>query len=69
MTTGLHTVRDVMCDKCGTTLGWKYGQSLGGLEARLVCRLEACVGTNCGRAVGVFIDKAYELSQKYKEGE
>ena len=27
MTTGLHTVRDVMCSKCGETLGWKYGQS------------------------------------------
>lgn len=27
MTTGLHTVRDVMCAKCGETLGWKYGPS------------------------------------------
>jgi len=25
MTTGLHTVRDVMCAKCGEVLGWKYG--------------------------------------------
>ncbi|GAA5996915.1 uncharacterized protein JCM10292_006083 [Rhodotorula paludigena] len=24
MTTGLHTVRDVMCAKCGETVGWKY---------------------------------------------
>ncbi|POY73525.1 hypothetical protein BMF94_3462 [Rhodotorula taiwanensis] len=37
MTTGLHTVRDVMCAKCGETLGWKY-------------------------------DRAYEATQKYKEG-
>ncbi|KIK05603.1 hypothetical protein K443DRAFT_91057 [Laccaria amethystina LaAM-08-1] len=37
MTTGNHTVRDIFCCKCGTTLGWKY-------------------------------DKAYEASQKYKEG-
>ncbi|GAA6030013.1 hypothetical protein JCM8097_009214 [Rhodosporidiobolus ruineniae] len=37
MTTGLHTVRDVMCAKCGETLGWKY-------------------------------EKAYESTQKYKEG-
>ncbi|KWU45776.1 peptidylprolyl isomerase, partial [Rhodotorula sp. JG-1b] len=37
MTTGLHTVRDVMCSKCGETLGWKY-------------------------------DRAYEATQKYKEG-
>eukprot|EP00128_Syssomonas_multiformis_P006998 Colp12_sorted_trinity150504_noHs@27318 len=37
MTTGLHTVTDVYCNKCGTTLGWKY-------------------------------EKAYEESQRYKEG-
>ncbi|KAH9812356.1 Yippee/Mis18 [Melampsora americana] len=37
MTTGLHTVRDIYCGKCGTTIGWKY-------------------------------DKAYEPTQKYKEG-
>ncbi|EFP88595.1 hypothetical protein PGT21_036684 [Puccinia graminis f. sp. tritici] len=24
MTTGLHTVRDIFCAKCGTTMGWKY---------------------------------------------
>ena len=24
MTTGKHTVRDIYCCKCGTTLGWKY---------------------------------------------
>lgn len=24
MTTGMHTVRDVMCAKCDATLGWKY---------------------------------------------
>ncbi|OAV90222.1 hypothetical protein PTTG_00711 [Puccinia triticina 1-1 BBBD Race 1] len=24
MTTGLHTVRDIFCSKCGTTMGWKY---------------------------------------------
>ncbi|KAI0322261.1 yippee-like protein [Amylostereum chailletii] len=37
MTTGNHTVRDIYCVKCHTTLGWKY-------------------------------DRAYEESQKYKEG-
>ncbi|KDE02804.1 hypothetical protein MVLG_06663 [Microbotryum lychnidis-dioicae p1A1 Lamole] len=37
MTTGLHTVRDISCAKCGDVLGWKY-------------------------------DKAYDASQKYKEG-
>jgi len=24
MTTGPHTVRDIYCSKCGTTVGWKY---------------------------------------------
>lgn len=24
MTTGQHTVRDIYCIKCNTTLGWKY---------------------------------------------
>ena len=24
MTTGMHTVRDIYCCKCGTVLGWKY---------------------------------------------
>lgn len=37
MTTGMHTVRDVMCAKCEATLGWKY-------------------------------ERAFEQSQKYKEG-
>eukprot|EP01137_Pigoraptor_chileana_P037605 Opistho-2@34939 len=37
MTTGLHTVMDVYCNKCQTVLGWKY-------------------------------EKAFEESQKYKEG-
>ena len=27
MTTGNHTVRDIYCCKCGTTLGWKYVRS------------------------------------------
>jgi len=27
MTTGLHTVRDIMCCKCGTVLGWKYDKA------------------------------------------
>lgn len=24
MITGMHTVRDIRCDKCDTILGWKY---------------------------------------------
>ncbi|KAF8740657.1 hypothetical protein AX14_007793 [Amanita brunnescens Koide BX004] len=28
MTTGNHTVRDIYCCKCETTLGWKYVRTL-----------------------------------------
>lgn len=31
MTTGNHTVRDIYCIKCGTTLGWKYVRLLSEL--------------------------------------
>ncbi|PWN22870.1 yippee-like protein [Microstroma glucosiphilum] len=27
MTTGMHTVRDIRCDKCRTVLGWKYDRA------------------------------------------
>jgi len=27
MTTGLHTVRDIQCIKCGTIIGWKYDRA------------------------------------------
>lgn len=27
MTTGLHTVRDIQCVKCGIILGWKYDRA------------------------------------------
>jgi len=27
MTTGLHTVRDIQCIKCGTIVGWKYDRA------------------------------------------
>ncbi|GAA6062992.1 hypothetical protein JCM10212_004974 [Sporobolomyces blumeae] len=27
MRTGLHTVRDIMCQKCGEVLGWKYDKA------------------------------------------
>ena len=37
MTTGLHTVKDIFCVRCGKVIGWKY-------------------------------EKAFEESQKYKEG-
>lgn len=60
MTTGLHTVRDVMCAKCGEVLGWKYGElsflPFLPFSSRLISSFRGC------------LDKAYEPSQKYKEG-
>ena len=54
MTTGNHTVRDIHCCKCGTTLGWKYVSA-------------ACAQARCPHS-HVEQDYAYEQSQKYKEG-
>ncbi len=59
MTTGNHTVRDIYCCKCGTTLGWKYVR-----DTFPLCLSE--LNPNNYRAVEQ--DKAYEASQKYKEG-
>lgn len=54
MTTGQHVVRDIYCCKCGTTLGWKY-----------VCLAVPSVLLLLTHS---FQEKAYEASQKYKEG-
>lgn len=54
MTTGQHTVRDIYCCKCGALLGWKY-----------VCFLSTAL---LHLILIVYQDKAYEASQKYKEG-
>ena len=57
MTTGNHTVRDIYCVKCGETLGWKYVRTCSKGMFR------------CGsRSKGLSQDRAYEPSQKYKEG-
>ncbi|CAO1616133.1 unnamed protein product [Sympodiomycopsis kandeliae] len=32
MTTGMHTVRDIKCDKCATTMGWKYDRAFNPTE-------------------------------------
>ncbi|KAG5648183.1 hypothetical protein DXG03_006138 [Asterophora parasitica] len=55
MTTGNHTVRDIYCCKCGTTLGWKY--------VRRFLHVELLRSNIVGMQ-----DKAYEATQKYKEG-
>lgn len=56
MTTGLHIVRDIYCCKCGTTLGWKYVRIV-----RFLFRTPALV-TQPPQ------DRAFEASQRYKEG-
>jgi hypothetical protein len=42
MTTGLHTVKDIHCAKCGETLGWKYSASTSS------CSLSFVVSIVCG---------------------
>ena len=54
MTTGLHTVRDICCSRCKSTLGWKYVRPLA---------------SNAGvPSQSTPQDRAYETPQKYKEG-
>ncbi|KAH9947666.1 yippee-like protein [Amylocystis lapponica] len=60
MTTGNHTVRDIYCCKCGTTLGWKY------VRIYLTCFRIGAAHRDAFRAT--MQDHAYETSQKYKEG-
>ena len=60
MTTGNHTVRDIYCIKCGVTLGWKYVRGFGSYIYRL--------GGTLADEVISFQDRAYDPSQKYKEG-
>lgn len=55
MTTGLHTVRDIFCVKCGMKLGWKY-----------VCFTS--ISLRYSDSDKGFQDKAFEANQKYKEG-
>lgn len=59
MTTGNHTVRDIYCCKCGTILGWKYVSIAIRFHLRFLLTEFLPFGSQ---------DKAYEQSQKYKEG-
>jgi hypothetical protein len=64
MTTGNHTVRDIYCCKCKTILGWKY-------VSVLFCPFipfPIPVLLTDPPVLRVKQDKAYEQSQKYKEG-
>lgn len=60
MTTGNHTVRDIYCIKCGVTLGWKYVSISDPVCMQLT-------GTLADEVIS-FQDRAYDPSQKYKEG-
>lgn len=65
MATGLHTVRDIFCAKCGRIMGWKY-----------VSLIERRPGVPSVSRQAWLIqvlsllpqDKAYDNEQKYKEG-
>ena len=59
MTTGNHTVRDIYCCKCQTILGWKYVRPP---FASVSSALGPHTNAICSQ------DKAYEPTQRYKEG-
>ena len=62
MTTGNHTVRDIYCCKCGTILGWKY------VSIPFPNPLPSACPLTTNSSLLLWQDKAYEQSQKYKEG-
>jgi hypothetical protein len=62
MTTGNHTVRDIYCIKCGVTLGWKY------VSIFWLASYTYKLGGRLADEVISFQDRAYDPSQKYKEG-
>lgn len=64
MRTGRHTVRDIYCRVCHTTLGWKYVSSRTYSFARLTFILNCLLAGTDGRCQ----DFAFEHDQKYKEG-
>ena len=72
--TGLHTVADIYCTCCNTTLGWKYVRfdrhpvCLTELTAHLPCTASACMDPNEAPFWCSLQERAFEESQKYKEG-
>ena len=57
MTTGTHTVRDIYCVKCNQVLGWKY--------VRFLCPIPRSLANLAPPSAQ---ERAFEASQKYKEG-
>ena len=64
MRTGRHTVRDIYCRVCHTTLGWKYVSLRTALSLVLASILKCLLAGTDGRCQ----DFAFEHDQKYKEG-
>lgn len=65
--TGLHSVADIFCESCKTTLGWKY-VSWPAPPAPLNPKSWAIRGLGGGLRLPSPQEQAFESSQKYKEG-
>lgn len=74
MTTGMHTVRDIRCDKCRTVLGWKYVSGVchgwEGWGETGWQRIDADLSfrSTCMTSFDDDQDRAYVATEKYKEG-
>lgn len=70
MTTGLHTVRDIRCNKCAAVLGWKYvsAGAAQGLCEILKKYLISFADHDHTHALLPQQDRAFVQTEKYKEG-
>jgi hypothetical protein len=76
MTTGVHVVRDLRCCRCLSVLGWKYvSLSCFPYLFLLINKSQGSALSEDGKTSQLtdsnrlFLqDKAYEVSQRYKEG-
>ena len=66
MITGLHTVADIFCVRCGSIVGWKYVRLEGSDLKRIRCFSMFLVATIY--LDDFFQETAHEKSQRYKEG-
>jgi hypothetical protein len=67
-TTGLHTVTDICCKRCDTVLGWRYVCLMPSNAAPCVVVSLAWPLMSTRADASPAQKKAYESSQKYKEG-
>ncbi|KAJ6652630.1 hypothetical protein lerEdw1_011282 [Lerista edwardsae] len=63
--TGLHSVADIFCESCKTTLGWKY--IIWDAEWGCLSEMSAATGLMPSNFL-ICQEQAFETSQKYKEG-